>query len=166
MSSKPLAFLRTHIWGTDNPQSPWPLDAKTATGLLLCILLFSLVGWLYLTQASQMAATGHHMRQTVQEIERIERENALLGYKVAELETLPRIEARARQIGLGPMTRMTYLVIPEMMPPLQSASVEVMAAADPGDSPAALPEDAGPLAELLKFWDDVRAEFEVWIGQS
>ena len=66
MSSKPLTFLVTRFWGSENKQPTWALDARTAAGLLLCILLFSLVGWLYLTQASQMAATGFHMQDTVQ----------------------------------------------------------------------------------------------------
>ncbi len=130
---------------------------------MLCILLFSLVGWLYLAQASQMAATGFHMNETVREIERLERENALLRYKIAELETLPRIEARARQLGLGPMTRMTYLVIPDTMkaPPMAALSASLL----PGDAGTGA-ADSGALAGLLKFWDDVQAEFHAWVGTS
>jgi hypothetical protein len=163
MSSKPLTFLVTRFWGNENKQSTWALDARTAAGLLLCILLFSLVGWLYLAQASQMAATGFHMGETVREIEKLERENALLRYKVAELETLPRIEARARQLGLGPMTRMTYLVIPDTLSAPQVAYVDPTMSATIDQAAAAGP---GPLAGLLKFWNDVRAEVEVWIGMS
>lgn len=163
MSSKPLTFLVTRFWGSENKQPTWALDARTAVGLLLCILLFSLVGGLYLAQASQMAATGFHMNETVREIERLERENALLRYKTAELETLPRIEARARQLGLGPMTRMTYLVIPDTLeaPLMASANASTLP-----DQAATAETDSGPLAGLLRLWGDVRAEFEAWVGKS
>jgi hypothetical protein len=166
MSSKPLTFLVTRFWGSENKQPTWALDARTAAGLLLCILLFSLVGWLYLTQASQMATTGFHMKDTVQQIERLERQNALLRYKIAELETLPRVEARARQLGLGPMTRMTYLVIPDTLSAPQPALAEEATLPESDLTAAAAPADSAPLAGLLKFWDEVRAEIEAWVGKS
>jgi hypothetical protein len=163
MSSKPLTFFVTRFWGSENKPSTWALDARTTAGLLLCILLFSLVGWLYLAQASQMAATGSHMGETVREIEKLERENALLRYKIADLETLPRIEAKARQLGLGPMTRMTYLVIPDTLSAQQVASTDPTTSTL--DQNAAL-TDPGPLAGLLRFWDDMRVEIEAWAGLS
>jgi hypothetical protein len=155
MSSKPLVFLRTRFWGSESHLQTWPLDAKTAIQLLLCIALFSLVGWLYLTQASQMEATKYFMRQTVKDIEKLERQNAYLRYQIAELETLPRIEASARQLGLGPVKRTAYLSV------VQEFERAVVAT-----EPQAMTMVADPVAVLIDFWDEVRAGIQAWVGRS
>jgi hypothetical protein len=128
--------------------------------------LFTLVGWLYLTQASQMAATGYHMQEIVISIEKLERENALLRYQIAELETLPRIEARARQIGMGPMTRTTYLVFPAYPVMPEVLPIDAKAMPSPHEVDAAEITGSAPWAGLLKVWSGLKAEFEAWVGKS
>ena len=46
-------------WRPENVvrQLPWRLDSKAALGFLLILATFSLVGWLYLTQASAVTTT-------------------------------------------------------------------------------------------------------------
>lgn len=160
MSSKPLTFLRSRLWGNDGSRRTWPLDARTATGFMLCILLLSLVGWLYLTQAGQMASTGFKMRDTLAQIEVLERRNAILAYQLAQLETLPRIEARARQIGLGPVKRTAYLVVANQKPP---APLPVALPAPAVIAASAQPDDGSPMDELARWWEGLRAEVESWI---
>jgi len=167
MSSKPLSIFRTYLWGQAKQQPVWSVDSSTATGLLLCILLLSLGGWLYLSQASQIAATSDHMRETAIEIEKLERENALLRYQVAQLETISRIEARAKQLGLEPMyNQTTYLMVPESLMQPESVPFTVQAASD-DLKPQVSADKAAPdfiVGSLAAFWNQVKDQIESWIG--
>lgn len=167
MSSKPLSLLRPTLWRRAGGAQDWTLNPRTAAGLMLCIAFLSLVGWLYLTQASQIAVLGYRMEQIVTEIEQLRRDNALLRYQIAELETLPRIEARARQLGLGPMSRTTYLSISGDVRETGRGSAEVPPT--PEAAPPA-PAAADPLAGLsfpsvAELWAELRAQFTAWVDQ-
>jgi len=169
MSSKPLSLFHPRLWGRENHQQAWPLDAKTAARLMLCVALLSLVGWLYLTQASQMANTGHSMRLAVDDIEKIERGNALLRYQISQLEALPRIEARARQLGFGPTGRATYLVTSDY--PATPEMIAASATPESWSEPAQTSADTEPglpttTSSLLDFWAKVKAQFMAWVGSS
>lgn len=166
MSSKPLSIFRTYLWGQAKQQPTWSVDSSTATGLLLCVLLLSLGGWLYLTQASQIAAINNQMGQTAKEIEKIERANALLRYQVAQLETISRIEARAKQLGLGPMyNQTTYLAVPDDPAQLQAAPVVQQAAVDSNSELSVSRTDPDSILFILSsFWDKVKNQLESWIG--
>lgn len=167
MSSKPLSIFRAHLWGQAK-QPTWSVDASTATGLVLCIALLSLGGWLYLTQASQIAATSIRMRETVEEIEKIERENALLRYQIAQMETIPRIEARAKQLGLGPMyNQTTYLTVSESLAEPEPVPVMVQAASIDLEPQVSVVEPELPfvMPSLPEIWDEVKTQVESWVGQ-
>ena len=169
MSSRQLSLFRPRLWGRENHYPPWSLDARTATRLVLCIAVLSLVGWLYLAQASQIATTESHARQVVDEIEKLERENAQLRYQIARLETIPRVEAKASQLGLGLMHQeTTYLTVSETPWEQEIA---------PGNSTDSVPTNgkihtavAEPKSEftfpsILELWNEVKAQFEAWMGQ-
>ena len=167
MSSKPLSLLRPTLWRREGGVQDWTLNPRTAAGLMLCIAFLSLVGWLYLTQASQIAVLGYRMEQTVTKIERLRRDNALLRYQIAELETLPRIEARAKQLGLGPLRRTTYLSISGDVREVGGGSAEVPPT--PGAAPPAAAAES-PLAGLsfpspAELWAELRAQFAAWVNQ-
>ena len=87
-------------------------EARLALGLLLVVVIISLIGWLYLTQASQVTATGYRIHELELEKAKIERANALLRLQIAQLESIPRIEARARELGFAPPQKVRYLVVP------------------------------------------------------
>ena len=168
MSSKQISLFRPRLWGQKNSQPTWTLNARTASSLVLCVALLSLVGWLYLTQASQIAATEHHMRKVVDEIEGLERENALLRYQIAQLETIPRIEARAKQLGLGPvLKRTTYLAVPEG-PWDQETSPDTPAPNANDDWVSITTADSVSTfspPSLQEIWREVKIQFEAWVGQ-
>jgi len=48
------------------------LNARTATGSLLILILVSLLGWLYLTQASQVTTTGYRIYELESERVRLQ----------------------------------------------------------------------------------------------
>jgi hypothetical protein len=92
-------------------QLPWQLDSKTALGFLLILATFSLVGWLYLTQASAVAATSYRIDELRLELDQIKNQNAALILEIAELEALSRVEARALELGFRPTTDIRYLPV-------------------------------------------------------
>ena len=81
---------------------PWSLDKKTALGLLLILATFSLVGWLYLGQASLITSSTLQIERLQQEIKLVNQQNAELALEIAEIESLSRIEERARALGFAP----------------------------------------------------------------
>lgn len=168
MSSKQLSLFRPRLWGLKSNQPTWTLNARTASSLVLCVALLSLVGWLYLTQASQIAATEHGMQQVASEIEKLDRENALLRYQIAQLETIPRIEARATQLGLGPMHRKTtYLAVPEGPWEREMPSNETTPNTVDDNVHIAMQESLSTftLPSLQEIWREVKVQFESWVGQ-
>ena len=92
-------------------QLPWRLDSKAALGFLLILATFSLVGWLYLTQASSVTTTSYRIDELRLELDHLENQNAALTLEIAQLEALSRIERRARELGFEPTTNIRYLVV-------------------------------------------------------
>lgn len=105
---------------------PWQIDSKAALGFILILATFSLVGWLYLTQASAVTATSYRIDGLRLELDHLKNQNAALALEIAQLEALPRIEGRSRELGLGPTTDVRYLSVPnypispEEEPPIRS----------------------------------------------
>ncbi|GIK36400.1 MAG: hypothetical protein BroJett011_02330 [Chloroflexota bacterium] len=100
-------------------QLPWRVDSKAALGFLLLLATFSLVGWLYLTQASAVTATSYRMDQLRLELDQIKNQNAALTLEIARLEALDRIESRARELGFAPTTNVRYLPVANYPMPLE-----------------------------------------------
>ncbi len=92
-------------------QIPWRLDSKAALGFLLILATFSLVGWLYLSQASAVTATSYRIDELRVELDHLKNQNAAFVLEIAELEALSRVETRARQIGFRPTTNIQYLSV-------------------------------------------------------
>ena len=90
---------------------PWQIDSKAALGFILILATFSLVGWLYLTQASAVTTTSYRIDELRLELDQLKNQNAALALEIAQLEGLPRIEARARELGFEPTTNVRYLPV-------------------------------------------------------
>lgn len=168
MSSKQLSLFRPRLWGRDYIDTAWSVDARTATSLVLCIGVLSLVGWLYLTQASKIATTESHMHDVVAEIEKLERANAQLRYENARLEVIPRVEAMARILGLGPRHgRPTYLTVPDSTyeQVVTPADDTVVASAEGAvHTTVAKPDSPFELPAIEELWTEVKAQFDTWMG--
>ena len=89
----------------------WRIERKAALGMLLILITVSLVGWLYLTQASSIAATNFQIERLRTEVSWLNQQNAQMGLEIAEWEALPRIEQRARDLGFGPARQVLYLPV-------------------------------------------------------
>ena len=116
MSSNAMISLRP-----DNVirQIPWRLDSKAALGFLLILATFSLVGWLYLTQASAVTTTSYRIDELRVELDQLKNQNATLVIEIAELEAISRVETRARKLGFAPATDIQYLAVKNYPSPVE-----------------------------------------------
>ncbi len=92
-------------------QLPWRLDSKAALGFLLILATFSLVGWLYLSQASAVTTTSYRIDELRLELDHIKNQNAALILEIAELEALSRVENRATSLGFQPASDVQYMAV-------------------------------------------------------
>ena len=101
-------------------QLPWRLDSQAALGFLLILATFSLVGWLYLSQASAVTTTSYRIDELRFELDQLKNQNAALVIEIAQLEASPRVEARARELGFKPTADVRYLPVAHYPAPLKS----------------------------------------------
>jgi hypothetical protein len=121
MSSQTMHFIQTLLRPGSLAQSiTWRLERKAALGMLLILITFSLIGWLYLTQASSLTTTSFKIEQHRAELAVLKQQNAQLELKIADWEALPRVEQRASELGFGPPTKVIYLPVPDYPMPDQA----------------------------------------------
>ncbi len=95
----------------------WRLERKAALGMLLILITFSLIGWLYLSQASSLTTTSFQIEYLRAELAAFKQQNAQLELDIAQWEDLPRIETRASELGFGPPSQVRYLPVPNYPAP-------------------------------------------------
>lgn len=126
MASQSISFRPTAVIR----QIPWSLDQRAALGLLLILITFSLIGWLYLGQASVITSSTLQIERLQQEIALVDQRNAELALEIAELESLSQVKQRARDLGFAPVnpTSIRYLPIenyPTMINPRRLELVQI-----------------------------------------
>ena len=142
---------------------PWRLDSKAAVGFLLILATFSLVGWLYLTQASAVTATRYRIDRLRLELDQLENQNAALALEIAQLENISRIEVRARELGLGATTNVRYL-------PVANYPLASNADNGPVQGESSIPNilsvrslSSQPESPIADWWEDTMDEVTTWL---
>lgn len=147
-------------------KSTGSLDARTAIGSLLILILVSLLGWLYLTQASQVTTTGYRIYELERERARLQRENAKLMLEIAELERLEDVETRARQLGFVPPEQVEYLIVADYPPDPPSSGQLAATFGEENFLNSPQQEKAGNEAletTLASWWKKLGSQFTTWI---
>ncbi len=138
--NRPISYIaQTH---PRQERKRFQLRGKTIGLLAVLFILASLIGWFYLTQASEATTTALRLQRFASEREHLRRESAEIRYRIAELENLSRIRERARLLGLGPSQKMEYLYI--------SQESEISSVPIKEDDPLSAPED-GLWGRVLSF---------------
>lgn len=110
-NNRPISYIaQTH---PRQERKRFQLQGKTIGLLAVLFILASLIGWFYLTQASEATTTALQLQRLASEREHLRRESAEIRYQIAELENLSRIRERALLLGLGPPQNVEYLYIQE-----------------------------------------------------
>jgi cell division protein FtsB len=132
------------------------VEARTVIVVGLMLAMFSLVGWLYLTQTSQLTVTGYRIRELEQRKARLQEENAQLEAEIAEMESTSRLMARVQAMGFQSPEWVTYVLVPDY-----PMSEEAGTAREQGTDS----EGSGPKAPstLARWWSGLVAQFDAWL---
>ncbi len=80
-------------------RNPHKLEGRATVGMLIIFLILSLLGWIYLTQASHVATTSRRNQELEAEKARLQRENMELIAQIGAYESVSRLAARAKELG-------------------------------------------------------------------
>jgi len=125
-------------------ESRWKLGGRAVGGMLLILLALSLLGWIYLTQASYVATTGRRIQELEADKIRLQQENLQLMAEIAELESVTRLATRARELGF------TVASVEDS---------EFLVVADGSEVLAHAPDNGSP---VTRWWDGVASQFTAW----
>jgi cell division protein FtsB len=89
-----------------------PQNQVAALGIL-GLMIMLVFGGVYLSQVATFATTNRQIEQLIEERDQLERTNEQLRGRIAELQTIPRLLARAEELGFRPATAadIEYLVV-------------------------------------------------------
>jgi cell division protein FtsL len=85
-------------------RNPYKLEGRATAGMLIIFLILSLLGWIYLTQASHVATTSRRNQELETEKARLQQENMELMVEIATYESVSRLAARAEELGFVAVT--------------------------------------------------------------
>jgi cell division protein FtsL len=85
-------------------RNPNKLEGRATAGMLIIFLVLSLLGWIYLTQASHVATTSRRNQELEAEKTRLQQENMELMVEIATYESVSRLAARAHELGFVAVT--------------------------------------------------------------
>lgn len=117
------ANVRSPQWSAKRPNETWFQHALRRTGWrpqrqviavgTLGVFIALILGVLYLSQVAMEASRGRQMRSMIAERDELERQNEELRVEIAEIESLPRLQARARELGFVEATasQIRYMVV-------------------------------------------------------
>lgn len=88
-------------------------DAQIAMGWFVILALAALVGAVYLSQASSIAASGRKVQILQNSLSELKRENAILERTIAEAQSLERLQQEASRLGFvrAEPADLEYLVV-------------------------------------------------------
>jgi cell division protein FtsB len=121
------------------------LEGRATAGTLIILLVLSLLGWLYLTQASYVATASRRVQDLEQKEAQLQRENMELMAEIAQLDSVSRLAVRAKELGF-------VKVVPE-------EADFVLVGALPEIPEVAL-ADSSPMTRWLS---SVSAQFTAWV---
>lgn len=123
---------------------------QAATLAILGIAILLILGSLYLSQVASFAITNRTIEDLINQRDRLNRANGQLIAEIASFRTVPRLFARAREIGFRPATNadIDYLVIEGYYPSRTAAIAE--------------PANSGSQAEIAVY-DET---FSGWLEQQ
>jgi cell division protein FtsL len=118
-------------------------EAQAALGWGVILLLSALLGVIYLSQASGIAAVGRRVQNLQVESEMLKRENGNLERQIAEAQSLERLQQEALRLGFvqAQASEIDYIVIPDY--PVASDTDE------PTEAPVVTVPPAETIGEVL-----------------
>lgn len=129
----------------------WKMDARAAAGIMFILTLLSMIGWLYLTEASYTAATGYHLEMLRARRDQLRRQNAQLAYEVALLSSQSQVEKRARELNFAPASEVHYLAVADYPAREQKIAQNITASS------------SQVTGEEKSWWDSLMIQVVAWL---
>jgi len=136
-------------------QAPWRVQRQWVGAFLLAVIGAGMVAALYLQVTARSAAAGREIQEMRFEITAIQRANADLETRLANLTSTAEMQRRALELGYRPVKpgELDYVAVPGFVAP----EPEILLAAEDAVSPAqALPPE---YTQSLIEWIDERIKF-------
>lgn len=134
--------------------------ALAALGIFVAILM----GALYLAQAASVSTMGRQLEELIAKRNQLEQTNEQLRAEIAQLRTVSRLLARARELGFedAPQNRIEYLYVAGYNP----ISIEKALVSQP-EAQSPLPEyDETFGGWLQQQWDNLVNQFQGFTGNG
>jgi len=127
---------------------------------ILGVAVLLILGSLYLSQVASFAITNREIEDLISHRDQLKRQNEQLIGEIASFRTLPRLHARAVEIGFRPATNndIDYLLIEGYNPQRVDAPLESNAPSQLDASPPAYQETFG--GWLARQFTGLRDQFE------
>lgn len=92
----------------------WLTEAQAALGWGVILVLVALLGAIYLTQASRIAAVGRRIQLEQNELTTLKRENSALEQQISEIQSLDWLQQEAIRLGFVPAQpeEIEYIIVP------------------------------------------------------
>jgi cell division protein FtsB len=121
------------------------LEGRATAGMLIILVVLSLLGWIYLSQASHVATTSRRVQELEGQKNKLHEENLRLMSEIATLESVSRLDERARELGFveADLQEADFLLVQDI------PTVEEQASGD-----------GSLVARLL---DNVASQFTAWV---
>lgn len=132
-------------------KDPNKLEGRATLGMLIMLVVLSLLGWIYLTQASHVATTSRRIEELQIDKARLEQQNLDLTVQIADLESVSLLAVRARELGFVAVALDDADFVVAAMPSEAQLSVEV-----PDETEVAQVQSTGWL-------DSVTSQFTAWV---
>ncbi len=85
------------------------LSSRVVGLLLALLLLIGLLAAARLLLVSRVVAAGRHLQDVRAELDRLQRENAMLEMEIVQMQAVDVLLSRAREMGLGPAERVEFV---------------------------------------------------------
>lgn len=125
-------------------------EAQMAMGWFVILGLATLLGAIYLSQASRIASTGRRMQVLQDELEALKRENAILERGIAEAQSLERVQEGTARLGFvaADPEDIEYLIVSDYP-------------GEPTAAPTPTPPPARPVESMPEaIWLAIRARID------
>lgn len=134
-------------------RDPNKLEGRATLGMLIMLVVLSLLGWIYLTQASHVATASRRIEELQIDKTRLEQQNLELSVEIAYLESVNRLAARAQELGFTQVA-------------LDDADFVVAAVPDVAQVPLVAFEESGEpevRTQSTGWLNSVAAQFTAWV---
>ncbi len=97
---------------------PWRTQRQAFALAALSFVVALIIGALYLAQAAALSTTGRQLESLITQRNQIEQANEQLRAEIARLQSVPRLQDRARELGFVEAGRsdIEYLLVPGYNP--------------------------------------------------